>query len=85
MPVHKVKFPGSGLRAYRQAEGLTLAQLSARTGASGAYLSRVERGQRVLSPSMALMIATRLGVPLAALAAAGPLDVDGDNVVAVPG
>lgn len=42
--------PGHAIRVMRQAQGLTLRQLADKAGTSHAYLSQVERGDKVPSP-----------------------------------
>ena len=46
----------SDLRAFREALGLSLEDLAARTSFSVAYLSRLERGERRLTLSVAARI-----------------------------
>lgn len=42
-----MSYPGSAIRAMRTAQGLSLRQLAELSGTSFAYLSKVERDQRV--------------------------------------
>jgi transcriptional regulator with XRE-family HTH domain len=56
-----------GLGKWRSDEGLTLAEVSGLTGLSVAMLSLVERGERQLAPLTKVMVARRLGVPIAEL------------------
>lgn len=58
---------GSLLRAERLANGLSLRELSARTGVSNAYLSELERGLHEPSLSVLRAIATALDTPLGPL------------------
>jgi transcriptional regulator with XRE-family HTH domain len=69
---------GAYLRLLRQEQGLTLADLTARSGVSRAMLSQIEQGRS--SPSIALgwKIANGLGVPFGALLGEA---VDGDFIV----
>jgi transcriptional regulator with XRE-family HTH domain len=55
------------LAAWRQGEGLTLAEVSALTGLSVAMLSLAERGERSFLPKTKVLIARRLNVPLGEL------------------
>lgn len=50
------------LRRWRQAEGLTLEEVSGLTGISVPMLSLVERGKRQLAPLTRIQVARRLGV-----------------------
>jgi transcriptional regulator with XRE-family HTH domain len=69
---------GAYLRLLRQEQGLTLADLTARSGVSRAMLSQIEQGRS--SPSIALgwKIANGLGVPFGALLGE---PVEGDFIV----
>ncbi|MET8161388.1 helix-turn-helix domain-containing protein [Sphaerisporangium sp. NPDC005289] len=60
---------GADLRAARRDAGLSLGQLAARTGVSAGHLSRVERGDREVTPSLVLHYQTALGPAATALAA----------------
>jgi transcriptional regulator with XRE-family HTH domain len=55
------------LRARRRAAGLSLRELSARTGVSNAYLSQLERGRHEPSLGVLRAVATALDVPLGTL------------------
>lgn len=55
------------LRAWRLREGYTLADLSGLSGISRSMLSRVERGERRLSPAKKVTLARSVGVTVAAL------------------
>lgn len=76
---------GARLKGVRQARGLTLDQLAARSGVSRAMISRVERGES--SPTAALLdrLCAGLGIVLSALfrdeAKAGPLAKRADQPV----
>ena len=76
---------GARLKGVRQARGLTLDQLAARSGVSRAMISRVERGES--SPTAALLdrLCAGLGIVLSALfrdeAQAGPLAKRADQPV----
>lgn len=48
------------LRTVRQARGWTLPDLAIATGLSASYLSRVERGERSLSPEARVRLARAL-------------------------
>lgn len=41
---------GSALRVMREAQGLTLRQLAEKSGVNHAYLSQVERGDKIPNP-----------------------------------
>ncbi len=56
---------GNRLRAWREGRGYTLAEISGLSGYSVPMLSRVERGQRRLSPAAKVLVARRLGVDIA--------------------
>jgi len=76
---------GRRLKATRQARGMTLDQLSERSGVSRAMISRVERGES--SPTAALLdrLCAGLGIVLSALFhdehGAGPLARKGEQPV----
>lgn len=76
---------GARLKGVRQARGMTLDQLAARSGVSRAMISRVERGES--SPTAALLdrLCAGLGIVLSALfrdeAKAGPLAKRADQPV----
>lgn len=55
------------LRAWREDAGFSLEEVSGLTGLSPSMLSRVERGQRSLRPRTKVLVARRLGVPVAEL------------------
>lgn len=76
---------GALLRAERLTNGLSLRQLSTRTGVSNAYLSELERGRHEPSLSVLLSIASALDTPLAEiLVRAGVLN-DGAERASVRG
>jgi transcriptional regulator with XRE-family HTH domain len=52
----------SRLRLWRVRHGLTLSEVADLTGVSAAMLSRVERGERTLSPMTRVRVARALGV-----------------------
>src|SRR5690606_25670562 len=58
---------GARIRAAREAAGLTLKALAARTGLSQPFLSRLERGQVSASIANLLEVARALGLSIAAL------------------
>jgi len=58
---------GSGIRALRHARGLTLGELSERTGISVSMLSMVERGQANPTVGTLIAVASALGVEMADL------------------
>lgn len=69
---------GALLRAQRLTRGLSLRELSSRTGVSNAYLSEVERGLHEPSLSVLRTVASALETPLAPmLVRAGVLDDSG--------
>lgn len=53
---------GAELRALRRARGLTLTELSEKTGLSIGYLSQVERGKSALSVQKLYVVSRTLGV-----------------------
>lgn len=55
------------LRQWRVDTGLTLQEVADLTGVSVSMLSRVERGQKHLSPQTKVRVARRLGVRVADL------------------
>ncbi|TDV40104.1 helix-turn-helix domain-containing protein [Actinophytocola oryzae] len=63
------------LRAWRTAQGYTLAEVAGLTGLSEAMLSRVETRQRNLAPRQRVVMARRLGVQVAELFEVEPLEV----------
>jgi transcriptional regulator with XRE-family HTH domain len=70
---------GAVLRARRLARGLSLRELSTRTGVSNAYLSELERGLHEPSVSVLLAVASAVDSSLAEiLVHAGVLD-DGEG------
>ena len=77
-PQPELETLGALLRAERLARGLSLRELSARTGVSNAYLSELERGLHEPSLSVLRAIAAALETPLGPiLVRAGVLD-DGE-------
>ena len=50
------------LRTWRTEQRLTLEEVTDLTGISASMWSRVERGERQLSPQMKVLVARRLGV-----------------------
>ncbi len=59
--------PGARIRALRLAQGLTLAQLSARIGLAISTLSKLEKGSISLSYDKLLLISQGLGLDMASL------------------
>ncbi|MBV9683074.1 MAG: helix-turn-helix domain-containing protein [Solirubrobacterales bacterium] len=79
LPRSALQMLGALLRAQRLAKGLSLRELSARTGVSNAYLSGIERGLHEPSLSVLRAIASALETPLGPmLVRAGVLD-DGEQ------
>ena len=79
LPQSALEMLGALLRAERLARGLSLRELSARTGVSNAYLSGIERGLHEPSLSVLRAIASALETPLGPmLVRAGVLD-DGEQ------
>ena len=79
LPRSALQTLGALLRAQRLAKGLSLRELSARTGVSNAYLSGIERGLHEPSLSVLNAIASALDTPLGPLLVrAGVLD-DGEQ------
>jgi transcriptional regulator with XRE-family HTH domain len=60
---------GDDLRAARQRAGLSLGQLALMSGVSAGHLSRVERGDREVTPALIRHYEVALGSPAAPLAA----------------
>lgn len=56
--------PGTLLREWRLRHRLTVEEVGALVGKSGAMISLAERGQRSFAPLTKVTIARRLGVPL---------------------
>ena len=52
------------LRAWRTANGITLDELAGLLGISESLLSRVERGERRLSPLDTIRVSRLIGVPV---------------------
>jgi transcriptional regulator with XRE-family HTH domain len=79
LPESTLRTLGAVLRARRLAKGLSLRDLSSRTGVSNAYLSELERGRHEPSLSVLLAITSALDTPLSEiLVQAGVLD-DGNG------
>ncbi|MCY3881279.1 MAG: helix-turn-helix transcriptional regulator [Dehalococcoidia bacterium] len=57
----------SPIRAFRDLHGLTLRDLSERSGVAASYLSEIERGRKPGSVAALTHIAESLGVPIDAL------------------
>jgi transcriptional regulator with XRE-family HTH domain len=74
-----LKALGALLRAQRVASGLSLRDLSARTGISNAYLSELERGLHEPSLRVLRSIASALGRPLGPLLASAGLLGDSEG------
>jgi transcriptional regulator with XRE-family HTH domain len=64
---HGDEAPGARIRALRLAQGLTLAQLSARIGLAVSTLSKLENGAISLSYDKLLLISGGLGLDMASL------------------
>ena len=58
---------GENIGNYRQAAGLTQAQLAERVGVGTAFISRVERGQKMMKVQTLYTMAEALGVSCDAL------------------
>lgn len=63
----------SRLRSWREAAELSLAEVSDLTGMSVSMLSRVERGERGLTPLGKVALARRLGVRIRDLFDVAPM------------
>ena len=71
---------GGLLREARLAKGLSLRELSSRTGVSNAYLSELERGRHEPSLGVVVAVASALSTPLTEiLVRAGVLDDGGQS------
>lgn len=57
---------GDVLRAQRQAQGLTLREVSKRAKVSLGYLSEIERGEKEASSELLGSVCAALGMPLSA-------------------
>ena len=68
--------PGAAIRAQRKRAGMTLADLSARTGLAVSTLSKLEIGQISLSYDKLSLVSKGLGVDMAQLLNAEPAPVD---------
>jgi transcriptional regulator with XRE-family HTH domain len=64
MVVHRMESP---LRRWRERQGWSLTEVSGLTGLSRSYLSRVERGEREPAAATKVLVARRLGAPVADL------------------
>ena len=64
--------PGKRIRALRQRHGLTLSDLSARTGLAVSTLSRIEQGHVSLSYDKLMLLSKGLGVDMAQLLDSAP-------------
>lgn len=73
----------SPLRKWRTGQGLTLGEVADLTGFSISMLSRVERGERGLSPRAKVLIARRLEVPIRELFEPESVDIDEPEAVAL--
>jgi transcriptional regulator with XRE-family HTH domain len=62
------------LRVWRLDHGLTLEEMADLVGLNVGYLSRVERGERRLSPLAKVKVARRLGVSIRELFEPEPID-----------
>lgn len=47
---------GRGIRAYREAEGMTLDDLAVRIGCSASFIFRIEKGKRVVPVNRRIMV-----------------------------
>jgi len=56
--------PPNRIRHWRQQLGYSLEEVADLVGLSIAMLSRVERGERQLSPAARIAVSRRLGVPI---------------------
>ena len=63
-------------RAWRQRNGLTLAEVSGLTGYSVPFISRLESGERMARPMTKVLIARRLGADIADLFPTGPVSAE---------
>ena len=52
------------IQAFRNHQGITLRELSERTGVAAGYISEIERGRKPGSPSALSRIATALGTTI---------------------
>lgn len=64
------------LRDWRNRNGYTLEEVAGITGLSVSMLSLVERGKRNLKPATKILMARRLGVPVAELFDVDPVPGD---------
>lgn len=63
---------GGAIKSLRQAQGLSLDMLAARSGVSRAMLSEIERGMKNPTVRIVMQIATALGTTVAALIGESP-------------
>lgn len=68
----------SRLRCWRRENGYSLQETAALTGYSVPMMSRVERGERNLSPRAKVQVARRLGAPIGDLFDIEPVPEDGE-------
>ncbi|MCW2756672.1 MAG: puuR 2, partial [Nocardioidaceae bacterium] len=66
-PADLVRLVGTKVRARRRLQGLTLKDISARTGLSSSMLSMLERGVANASVGTLVSVASALGVHMAEL------------------
>ena len=67
LPGANAESPGLAIRALRRGKGLTLAQVSGKTGLAISTLSKLEKGQVSLSYDKLMLLSKGLGVDIASL------------------
>lgn len=65
---------GATIKALREAYGWALGKFAVEVGTTHPHLSNIEAGRKRCTPQMARRIADTLGVPLAAITTARPVD-----------
>jgi transcriptional regulator with XRE-family HTH domain len=75
---------GRRIKRLRQAQNITVQELTKRSGVSAGYLSEVERGLSAVSVDKLMQIAEGLGVGVDTLLGETTEDVAGQNVVQIP-
>jgi transcriptional regulator with XRE-family HTH domain len=75
---------GRRIKRLRQAQEITVQELTKRSGVSAGYLSEVERGLSAVSVDKLMQIAEGLGVGVDTLLGEAPEDIAGHEIVQIP-